>query len=162
MIPTSTLQVSVQPDLISALLYPLVVGLVVGLVLYFVTNKSEKRKFRASAIYELMTYRGDFTSTEFRRALNRVAIVFHDQEEIRKEIRKLYEVINSPSGGNSEHAKRAIVGLIYTLCQKNHFKGLSEYDIDQAFPETRQAPSADADQPTALPPAAPSSHPRSG
>jgi hypothetical protein len=128
--------------------------LVVGLVLYFVTSRSEKKRVRAETIRDLMTHRGDFASSEFRRSLNKVAIIFHDQQEIRDEVRYLYETINDASK-NAEQSKRAIVGLIYKLCQKNRFKGLTEYDIDQAFTEKKQTPIESSDTTTPVAPTAP-------
>ncbi len=117
-------------------------ALVVGLVLWWVGNSSEKRKIKADAIRDLMTYRGDFASPEFRRSLNKVSIIFHDKQDIRTEVRNLYEVINNPAS-NSEKIKRSIVGLIYKLCKENKFIGLTEYDIDQSFAETKQTPQFD-------------------
>jgi hypothetical protein len=113
---------------------PLVVGLVVGFVLWFVGERAAHRRMKADAIRDLMAYRGDYSSPEFGRSLNKISVTFHNDDSIRLEVRKLYEVINNPSL-NSEITKRSIVGLIYGLCQKNGFKGLTEYDIDQAFPE---------------------------
>jgi len=86
-----------------------------------------------------MTYRGDYASADFRRSLNKISIIFHDSEPVRTQVRHLYEVINTPSAP-SEQTKRTIVGLIYKLCQDNGFKGLTEYDIDQAFAENKQTP----------------------
>ena len=120
-------------------------SLVVGLVLWWVGKTSENNKIKSDAIRDLMTYRGDFASAEFRRSLNKVSIIFHNRENIRSEVRHLYEVINNPSS-NSEQTKRSIVGLIYKLCQKNGFKGLTEYDIDQAFAENKQIPTQEPEE----------------
>ena len=126
--------IKVIGEIIPTLISPLVVGL----VLWKIGSASEKKKLKTDAIRELMGYRGDFGSTDFGRALNKVSVIFNDNEDIRKEVRNLYERINvSP---NSPMTKRSIVGLIYKLCQKNGFKGLTEYDIDQAFPENKQEP----------------------
>ena len=122
----------------------LVSPLVVGIVLWRVGYAGEKRKIKSEAIRDLMTYRGDFASVDFRRSLNKIAITFHDDEIIRNEVRTLYAVIND-SKNNSEKTKRTIVGLIYKLCKKNGFKGLTEYDIDQAFTENNQEPNASND-----------------
>ncbi|MBX4181426.1 hypothetical protein KW807_01005 [Candidatus Parcubacteria bacterium] len=135
-----------MPELVNLFLTALVSPLVVGLVLWFVGSNGEKNRVKAEAIRDLMTYRGDLASPDFRRSLNKVSIIFHDDEEIRKEVRHLYQVINTPSN-TSEQTKRAIVGLIYILCQKNRFNGLTEYDIDQAFPENKQAPDESTDTP---------------
>lgn len=121
------------------LLGTLVSGLVVGIVLWAVGYTTEKRKVKSDAIRDLMTYRGDFASPEFRRSLNKISIIFHNKKEIRDAVRHLYDVINNPSN-KSEYTKRAIVGLIYKLCQDNRFKGLTEYDIDQSFAENKQTP----------------------
>lgn len=124
----------ITKDIVFTLIYPFVVGY----TLWIIGNSAEKKKLKAEAIRELMGYRGDYGSIEFGRALNKVSVVFNDDAEIRLEVRSLYERINiSP---NSERTKRSIVGLIYKLCQKNGFKGLTEYDIDQAFPENKQEP----------------------
>ena len=112
--------------------------LVVGLILWLVGEKASERRLKADAIRELTGYRGDYGSTEFGRALNKVSVVFNDDDGIRLEVRNLYERINTSP--NSAMTKRSIVGLIYKLCQKNGFRGLSEYDIDQAFPENKQEP----------------------
>jgi len=118
---------------------PSISPLVVGIVLWVIGTRAEKNRIKTDAIRDLMTYRGDFASSDFRRSLNKISVVFHSEGDIRNEVRHLYEVINNGSS-NSESTKRSIVGLIYKLCQKNGFKGLTEYDIDQAFPENRQAP----------------------
>lgn len=127
-------------NIIGTILSPLVVGL----VLWFVADNAEKRKVKSEAIRDLMTYRGDFGSTDFRRSLNKVAVVFHKREDIRSEIRHLYEVLNNPAN-NSQQTNRAIVGLIYKLCKVQGFNGLTEYDIDQAFSENKQAPNPSSD-----------------
>ncbi len=125
--------------LVVQILGTLLSPLVVGYVLWLIGNSAEKKRIKSDAIRDLMTYRGDFASPDFRRSLNKVSVIFHDKEEIRIEVRHLYEVINNPSS-NSEQTKRSIVGLIYKLCQSNGFNGLTEYDIDQAFSERRQSP----------------------
>lgn len=112
---------------------------VVGLVLWILGERSIDRRLKADAIRDLMAYRGDYGSAEFRRALNKISVTFHNDETIRIEVRHLYEVINNQSS-TSKTLERSIVGLIYKLCQRNGFKGLTEYDIDQSFPENRQAP----------------------
>lgn len=117
-------------------------SLAVGYVLWLIGSNAEKKKVRAEAIRDLMTYRGDFASADFRRSLNKISVVFHNKEEIRNQVRELYEVINNPVS-TSEKIKRAIVGLIYKLCQSNGFKGLTEYDIDQSFSESKQTPTED-------------------
>ena len=121
----------------------LLAPLVVGIVLWELGEHSADRRLKADAIRDLMAYRGDYGSADFRRALNKVSITFHNDEEIRLEVRHLYEVINSPSS-TSKTLERSIVGLIYKLCQRNKFKGLTEYDIDQSFPENKQAPQENA------------------
>ena len=125
---------------IKELVPTLISPLVVGFAIWKIGDTSEKKKLKADAIRELMGYRGDYGSTEFGRALNKVSVVFNDDPEIRLEVRNLYERINTSP--NSQITKRSIVGLIYKLCQKNGFKGLTEYDIDQAFPENKQEPQA--------------------
>jgi hypothetical protein len=118
---------------------PLVVGLVVGLVIRWLGNNDIDRRSKMEAIKDLMTFRGDLSSQDFRRSLNKVSITFHNDSEVRAEVRHLYEVINDPST-QPKITERTIVGLIYKLCKKNGFEGLTEYDIDQAFPESRQEP----------------------
>lgn len=137
MTTSTTLQFITQNvwEAITNLIFPLIVGF----VLWKVGNYSEKRKLKANAIQDLMTYRGDYTSPDFRRSLNKVSIIFHDKKNIRSEVRQLYEVMNDPHN-SAEKLKRTIVGLIHKLCQENNFEGLTEYDIDQAFAETRQTP----------------------
>ena len=113
--------------------------LVVGIILWFLGEKAISRRLKSDAIRDLMTFRGAYDSIDFRRSLNRISVTFHDDEGIRKQIRELYEAINSPSL-SAEHVNRKIVGLIYDLCQKYGFEGITEYDIDQAFPESKQTP----------------------
>jgi len=114
--------------------------LVVGLILWILGETSIRRKNRQDAIRDLMSYRNyDRSSTEFTKALNKISIIFHNDEEIRADIRRLYELINSPANTPGAE-KRAIVGILYKLCQCYGFKGLSEYDIDQAIPDSTQAP----------------------
>lgn len=117
----------------------LLAPLVVGLVLWRLGERSTDRRLKADAIRDLMAYRGDYGSAEFRRGLNKVSVTFHNDETIRIEVRHLYEVINNQTS-TSKTLERSIVGLIYKLCQRNGFKGLTEYDIDQSFPENKQAP----------------------
>lgn len=129
---------------IITLLSDILTPLLVGWVLWFIGDRATTRKMKADAIRDLMAYRGDYASIDFGRSLNKVSVTFHGDNEIRLEIRKLYEVINNPTS-NAETAKRSVVGLIYKLCQKNGFKGLTEYDIDQAFPENKQSPQSLSD-----------------
>ncbi len=123
------------PSILGSLLGPLIVGLVIW---WIGKNETEKR-IKNEAIRDLMTFRGDYASLDFRRSLNKVSITFHKDEETRQQIRDLYENINNPI--NPEPSiNRKIVGLIYNLCQKNGFTGITEYDIDQSFPEQKQTP----------------------
>lgn len=129
-------------DIIWNSIATLFASLTVGYVLWLIGSNAEKKKVKADAIRDLMTYRGDFASADFRRSLNKISVVFHNKEVIREQVRSLYEVINNPDSA-SEKIKRSIVGLIYKLCQTNGFKGLTEYDIDQSFSESRQTPKDD-------------------
>lgn len=126
-------------DIFIQILTTLLSPLVVGLVLWKLGDVGIEKRIKSDAIRDLMTYRGDYASTEFRRSLNKISVTFHNDENIRMDVRHLYEVINSPAP-NPKSTERSIVGLIYKLCQKNGFKGLTEYDIDQAFPENKQSP----------------------
>lgn len=137
-------------EIIKDLLSPLIVGLVVGYILWRIGNRGEERKLKAESIRDLMTHRGDYASTDFRKALNKVAIIFHDQGKIRAQVRELYDTINAPSP-RSEKTVRAIVGLIYNLCQDNGFNKLTEYDIDQSFLDSKQTPDASQDDPKTVP-----------
>lgn len=121
---------------------PLIVGIIVGLSVWFLGQRTAKHRDRKEAIRDLMTYRGDYSSVDFRRALNKVSITFHDDDDIRKQIRELNELINSADSRTSG-INRKIVSLIYDLCRRNGFKGITEYDIDQSFPEQKQAPTGD-------------------
>lgn len=127
--------IKITKELIPTLISPFVVGFAI----WFIGNNAEKKRLKVDAIRDLMAYRGDTASEDFRRSLNKVSITFHNDDKVRLEVRNLYEVINN-SAPDSEKLKRSIVGLIYILCQKNGFKGLTEYDIDQAFPENKQEP----------------------
>ncbi len=122
----------------SSIFGALVSPLVVGLVIWWVGKNNSDKRVKNEAIRDIMYYRGDYSTPEFRRSLNKVSITFHKDEEIRQQIRNLYEEINNPINVAS-NINRKIVGLIYNLCHKNGFKGITEYDIDQAFPE-RQVP----------------------
>jgi hypothetical protein len=112
---------------------------VVGFVLQWLGKKEIENRIRGDSIRDLMTFRGDYASQDFRRSLNKVSIIFHSDEEIRLDVRHLYELINNPASPQ-KIIERSIVGLIYKLCQKNGFQGLTEYDIDQSFPENKQNP----------------------
>lgn len=136
-------------DVLIQILTALLSPLVVGLVLWKLGEVAVERRIKSDAIRDLMTYRGDYASTEFRRSLNKISVTFHNDDDIRMDVRHLYEVINSPAP-NPKSTERSIVGLIYKLCQRNGFKGLTEYDIDQAFPENKQAPQEIADIKTNL------------
>lgn len=127
----------ISNSLVGGLIGPLVVGVVVWWL-----GKSEiDRRIKNDAIRDLMTFRGDYASPEFRRSLNKVSITFHKDKEIRQQIRDLYEEINNANTSEST-INRKIVGLIYNLCQKNGFSGVTEYDIDQSFPEQKQTPTS--------------------
>lgn len=136
-------------DIFIQILTTLLSPLVVGIVLWKLGEAAVERRIKSDAIRDLMTYRGDYASTEFRRSLNKISVTFHNDDDIRMDVRHLYEVINSPAP-NPKSTERSIVGLIYKLCQKNGFNGLTEYDIDQAFPENKQAPQEIADIKTNL------------
>lgn len=128
---------TVTPDFVVSVLGPLVVGLVI----WILGERSADRRLKYEAIRDLMTFRGDYASQNFREALNRVSIVFHSDEEVRVDVRHLYDVINNPSS-QQKSIERTIVGLIYKLCQENGFAGLTEYDIDQSFVVPQQDPDA--------------------
>ena len=113
--------------------------LIVGIVIWLLGERSIDRRLKNEAIRDLMTFRGDYASQNFRESLNRVSIIFHGDEEIRNDVRHLYEVINNPSS-QQKSIERTIVGLIYKLCQRNGFEGLTEYDIDQSFVIPQQEP----------------------
>ncbi len=114
-------------------------ALIVGIIIWVLGEKTINKRMKSDAVRDLMTYRGDYASSDFRRSLNKISITFHNDPEIRLKVRNLYDVINNPTLP-SKNTERTIVGLIYRLCQKNGFKGLTEYDIDQAFPESKQSP----------------------
>lgn len=124
-------------NILGNILGPLVIGYVIWLLGKYDTD----RRIKSDAIRDLMILRGDPLNPEFSRALNKISITFHDDQEIRKEIRELWEAINDPASREG-YVKRKIVGLIYNLCKKKGFEGITEYDIDQAFPESKQAPTA--------------------
>jgi hypothetical protein len=128
-------------DFLNIFVGPLIVGAIVGFIIWKLGQRAIERSTRNEAIRDLMTYRGDYSSDLFRRSLNKVSITFHDNEETRKQIRDLNESINN-SDSRSSTINRKIVGLIYDLCRKNGFKGITEYDIDQSFPEQKQIPIA--------------------
>lgn len=132
--------ISWDSSLIYIVLSSLVGPLVVGIVIWWLGKSEIERRVKNEAIRDLMTFRGDYVSPEFRRSFNKVSITFHKDKEIRQQIRDLYEDINNPNTRESA-INRKIVSLIYSLCQKNGFEGITEYDIDQSFPEQRQTPS---------------------
>lgn len=134
-------------NFVGILIQGLVGPLVAGLVIWFVGKRDFDKRTKNEAIRDLMTFRGDYASSEFRRSLNKVSITFHKDKETRKQISDLYEQINDPNQSPA-NIKRKIVGLIYNLCQRNGFKGITEYDIDQAFIEGTQAPVADTSSQT--------------
>ena len=107
--------------------------------MWFLGAYNSERRDKKGAIRDLMTYRGDYSSEKFRQALNRVSITFHKDTATRKQVRELYELV-SVSDSSNNTINRKIVGLIYELCQRNGFRGITEYDIDQSFPEQKQAP----------------------
>ncbi len=128
------------PEIVAGLLGPLVAGLAIWLLGIRESNK----KLKQDSIRDLMTFRGDYAAQQFTQSLNKVAIIFHSDDEIRGDIRNLYEVINNPNS-QSTTTTRAIVDLIYKLCHKNGFDGLTEYDIDQSFVKaTSQNPETSA------------------
>lgn len=126
-------------DTLLKILNEIAPALIVGVVIWSLGEKAIKDRMKSDAIRDLMAYRGDYASSDFRRSLNKISVTFHNDSEIRLKVRNLYEVINNPTLP-SKSTERTIVGLIYRLCQKNGFRGLTEYDIDQAFPESKQNP----------------------
>jgi hypothetical protein len=117
---------------------PLIVGVVIGVFVWLLGQRTAERREKNEAIRDLMTYRGDYSSDKFRQALNRVSITFHGDEGTRKQVRELNEMVSGDS--RTAAINRKIVGLIYDLCRKNKFAGITEYDIDQSFPEQKQTP----------------------
>ena len=122
-------------DIITAIVGPLIVGA----TLLWIGDRAANKRLKSDAIRDLMAYRGDYSTPEFRRSLNKVSIIFNKDADTRKEIRELYEAINNPSTQEAS-INRKIVGLIYNLCRKNGFSKITEYDIDQSFQEARQTP----------------------
>lgn len=138
--------INIVSQISQSLLWPLIVGL----VLWKLGVRDSSNRVKDEAIRDLMTYRGgDFSSVDFRRALNKVSITFHNDEEIRSSVRDVYEAINN-QGLTADAVNRKIVGLIYKLCHKNGFDGITEYDIDQSFPEQKQTPTSISLQPSDL------------
>lgn len=127
--------------LLSWIVENLIFPVTVGFVLWKLGQHQIDSRTKGDAIRDLMTYRGDFASPEFRRSLNKVSITFHQDDDIRKQIRELYDAINNPSYTDTI-INRKIVSLIHTLCTQNGFNGITEYDIDQSFPERLQSPEA--------------------
>jgi hypothetical protein len=127
-------------DFLDIIVGPLAVGVAIFL---FGKYESDKR-VKSNAIRNLMTNRGgDFVNPDFRKALNKVSITFSKDPKVREQIRELYELINSEAT-KEEVIKRKIVSVIYYLCLNYGFKDMSEYDIDQSFPEERQKPQESA------------------
>lgn len=114
--------------------------LLVGISIFILGQWVVKRKIKGDTITDLMTYRGDYASRKFQQALNRVSIAFHKDEKVREQVRNLYQTLSNPSVP-PQSVERAIVGLIYNLCHRFGFKGLTEYDIDQSFLTPSQTPS---------------------
>ncbi|MCB9808446.1 hypothetical protein H6770_04295 [Candidatus Peribacteria bacterium] len=127
-------------NVISEIIGSVVSGCIVGLFVWRLSQSAIEKKYKTDAIRDLMSCRGDVNSIDFRRALNRISITFHYDEEIRIDVRRLYELLNSENTPGQKIIDRAIVGLIFKLCGKNGFDGLTEYDIDQSFAETLQTP----------------------
>ncbi len=125
---------------------------IIAAALFWLGQWAFRHNYKTEAIRDLMTYRGNYSSIEFRQALNKVVIAFHKDAIVRKEVRELYETINNSP--RPESIKRAIVGLIYLLCQKSRFRKVTEYDIDQSFLELSQTPQPS--QPHGTPPSTPS------
>lgn len=73
-------------NLLQNILGSLVGPLIVGLVIWLIGKSETEKRIKNEAIRDLMTYRGDLASLDFRRSLNRVSITFHKDEEIRKQI----------------------------------------------------------------------------
>ena len=141
-VPQNMVVVNLWIQIVGMIIIP--VAIAVGL--WFLGRKADDKRLKADAIRDLMTYRGDYSGPDFRRALNKVSVVFHDREKIRLEIRSVYNTING-ANVNEEARKRSIIGLIYNLCQIMGFKSLTEYDIDQTFVQGSQAPDASLDNP---------------
>ena len=130
---------------------PLIVGVVVGVAIWLLGRWTAVRREKGNSIRDLMTYRGDYSTADFRRSINKVSITFHDDEKVRLQVQDLNEAIN---GGevSTTSINRKIVRLIFDLCQRNGFKGITQYDIDQAFPEQKQTPEGGSPNTTPAPP----------
>jgi hypothetical protein len=135
----------INSSLIAGVLGPLIVGFVI----WSLGERAIDKRLKQEAIRDLMTFRGDYASQNFRESLNRVSITFHKTEEIRNDVRHLYDVINNPSS-QQKTIERTIIGLIYKLCQQNGFTGLTEYDIDQSFILPQQTPTETLSKPESV------------
>lgn len=88
-------------DMLRVFVESLLGPLVVGLVIWWVAKSEVERRIKNEAIRDLMTFRGDYASPEFRRSINKASITFHADGEIRQQIRDLYEDINNPVNSES-------------------------------------------------------------
>ena len=77
--------IKITKELMPTLISPFVVGFAI----WFIGNSAEKKKLKVDAIRDLMAYRGDTASEDFRRSLNKVSVTFHNDDEVRLEVRNL-------------------------------------------------------------------------
>lgn len=90
----------------------------VGVVLWMIGNRSSERKLKADAIRDLMTLRGDNSSPDFRRALNKVSITFHDDADIRQDIRTFIRINKQPDH-NCKNIRSSYCGIdIQTMSEE--------------------------------------------
>lgn len=77
--------VDVGKTFVESLLGPLMVGLVI----WWVGKNEIDKRIKTEAIRDLMTLRGDYSSSEFRRSLNKVSITFHHSQNKNKHLHQL-------------------------------------------------------------------------
>lgn len=116
----------------------------------------EKQDAKKKILFQLFSYRNDETSDKFFEALNSIAIVYRDDEEVRRLNREYFDAIVNPGLSNpigDAQRRSKFLELVAALARANGYsnfpenefhrglkKGVSNMQLDNAGSSGMQGP----------------------
>ncbi len=130
---------------IGAAIFAPVLAIIVG---EYLRQRTEKEREEYETLKALVSFRHMTGSHEFLGALNRVALVFDKNTEIKKLVKELWNgYVNAE---NPAVSKRRQIELIYAIC-KHMKRDVTEFEIDNFFIPASLIPIHSSVQPPSSP-----------